>query len=78
MKNEHEALQKAREVFGSVVQRVIQYTKPTWRDGGWRGWKVIANGATIHWMTQRGVHQKWLCCRPDSRQEQTKVEVVRR
>jgi len=78
MKDIHEATRRAREVFGSAVQRVTQYTEPNWRDRGWRGWRVTMVGEIIHWMTQKGVHQKWVCCRPSSKQEQMKVEVVRR
>lgn len=72
------ALTLAKQVFGSAVQRVIQYTLPEWRDRGWRGYRVVMVGDVIHWMTKKGVHQKWLCCRTASKQEQTKVEVVQR
>lgn len=79
MRNLREAETKARELFGSSVERVAYYTQPTWRCTGWRGFRVTMVGDIIHWMTPRGRHEKEVCCRPLAmRNQEKKVEVVRR
>lgn len=54
---------RARELFGNHVLSVTTYTHPSWRDGGWKGWRVTVPGGDIHFMTTRGRHEVEVCCR---------------